>query len=165
MKKIDDIIKDLLARETLTSEESQRQLSIDFKKKKKRLPSPVLNAFVSSKFGKQKHPVLKWVEVDNQGINLQTSKGEAVRAVFRGIVATVAYVPGMNNVVILRHGNYYTLYARLGKMFVKRGEVVRALQSIGEVHTDAKGTTEMHFQVWKNDKKMDPEDWINTVAQ
>ncbi|MCY4419607.1 MAG: peptidoglycan DD-metalloendopeptidase family protein [Cytophagales bacterium] len=160
LRKLNQLIKETIRKELQEGRMKVSHLSQAFLRKKKKLPWPISNAFVSSKFGKQRHPVLKRIQVDNQGINLQAQKKELVKAVFEGHVTTIAYVPGMGNVIILRHGNYYTLYARLSRVFVKKGHVVVSEQPIGTPYTDPKGITEMHFQVWKESTKMNPEDWL-----
>ena len=103
---------------------------------------------------------MKGIMVDNQGVDIQTNKDAEVKSVFEGRVATVAFVPGMNSVVILQHGDYYTLYAKLKKVNVKKGQAVGLGDQIGEVFTDAKGVSEVQFQVWKSSNKLDPQLWL-----
>ena len=98
--------------------------------------------------------------VENQGVDIQTQKDAEVKSVFEGKVATTAFVPGMNSVVIIQHGDYYTLYAKLKTVNVKKGQIVRADQSVGSVFTDGAGISELQFQVWKNSTKLDPEKWL-----
>jgi septal ring factor EnvC (AmiA/AmiB activator) len=100
------------------------------------------------------------VEVDNLGVGIQTNKDENVRSVFDGKVKAVASVPGMNNVVIVQHGQYHTVYARLKTVNVKTGQEVKAKEVLGAVYTDKDGITELQFQVWKNDQKLDPQAWL-----
>lgn len=136
------------------------KLSTAFEGKRSRLAWPVQSGFVSEKFGKHPHPVLKNIWVENQGVDIQTQKNAQVKAVFEGKVATTAFVPGMNRVVIVQHGDYYTLYAKLKSVNVKKGQVIQANENIGEVFTNADGISEIQFQVWKNNVKMDPEKWL-----
>ncbi|UXX80663.1 peptidoglycan DD-metalloendopeptidase family protein [Reichenbachiella carrageenanivorans] len=136
------------------------KISTAFESKKSRLAWPVQSGFVSEKFGKHPHPVLKNIWVENQGVDIQTQKNAQVKAVFEGKVATTAFVPGMNRVVIVQHGDYYTLYAKLKSVNVKKGQVIQANENIGEVFTNADGISEIQFQVWKNNVKMDPEKWL-----
>lgn len=135
-------------------------LSASFEDNKNKLPWPVTSGFVSEKFGKHPHPVLKNITVENQGVDIQTKKDASVNTVFSGTVATTAFVPGMNSVVIIQHGDYYTLYAKLKTVNVKKGQTVSAKQSIGTVYTDKDGISELQFQVWKNNVKLDPEKWL-----
>ncbi len=145
---------------TLTPETAK--LSSSFEGNKNKLPWPVDNGFVSGKFGKHAHPVLKNIIVENQGVDIQTEKAANVRAVFDGKVSTVAFVPGMNTVVIVQHGDYFTLYARLKNINanIKKGYTVKAKELIGEVFTDNNDNTEVHFEVWKNFDKLNPEKWL-----
>lgn len=145
---------------TLTPETAK--LSSSFEENKNKLPWPVDHGFVSGKFGKHAHPVLKNIIVENQGVDIQTEKAANVRAVFDGKVSTVAFVPGMNTVVIVQHGDYFTLYAKLKNINtnIKKGYTVKAKELIGEVFTDNNDNTEVHFEVWKNFDKLNPEKWL-----
>lgn len=135
-------------------------LSSSFAGNMAKLPWPVAKGNVSHKFGKHPHPVLKGVYVENLGIDIQTLKNEPVRSVFEGKVITVAQVPGMNNVIMIQHGEFFTVYAKLKTVFVKTGQMVKAKEIIGEVYTDKDNNTELQFQVWKNSVKLDPEKWL-----
>lgn len=169
--KLDRLIADIVKKEiektskgkstdkiTLTVETAK--LSSSFEGNKNKLPWPVKSGFISGRFGKHPHPVLKNIQVENQGINIQTKKNEAVQSIFDGMVATVAFVPGMNSVVIVQHGDYYTLYARLKSVDVKKGQLLKANEKVGEIYTDKDGVSELQFQVWKNNVKLNPERWI-----
>lgn len=135
-------------------------ISASFEKSKARLPWPVSSGFVSEKFGFHPHPIYKRIKVPNDGISIQTKQGETVRAVFTGTVKKVAVVPGMKYVVIVQHGSYYTVYARLKEVLVQSGDEVKLNDAIGLVNTEANGVSELQFQVWKNTTKLDPELWL-----
>ncbi|HET9503428.1 MAG TPA: peptidoglycan DD-metalloendopeptidase family protein [Hymenobacter sp.] len=135
-------------------------LSSNFAGNKGRLPWPVARGFVSQHFGRHNHPVLKHVVVENRGVDIQTNNGEAVRAVFAGRVLTVAQVPGMNTIVMIQHGEYFTVYARLRSVSVHEGQLVDARQAIGTAATDADGTAQVQFQVWRNSANLNPEGWL-----
>ena len=66
----------------------------------------------------------------------------------------------MNNVIIIKHGNYFSLYARLKNLKVEKGDVVKSGAYLADVITNNEGTTELHFQIWKNNIKLNPEKWI-----
>ncbi|BDD07952.1 peptidase M23 [Fulvitalea axinellae] len=133
----------------------------DFSGLRKRLPWPVKSGFLSSRFGKHPHPVLKNIVVRNQGVDIQTSGDEEVRSVHSGVVKSIAMVPGaMKNVVIIQHGDYFTVYAKLKEVRVKSGDRVNGNQTIGVVSTDKTGKSEVQFQVWNNQKNLNPEDWL-----
>ena len=171
IKKLDNLIAEIVRKEIEESNKGKAsdaialsaegaKLSSMFEGKKNKLPWPVSTGFVSEKFGRHPHPVLKNIMVENQGVDIQTQKDAEVKSVFEGKVATTAFVPGMNSVVIIQHGDYYTLYAKLKTVNVKKGQIVRADQSVGSVFTDGAGISELQFQVWKNSTKLDPEKWL-----
>jgi murein hydrolase activator len=135
-------------------------LSNSFAANTNRLPWPVQHGTISQKFGRQPHPVLDHVEIDNLGINILTLKSEPVRSVFKGTVVTVAEVPGMNKVVMIQHGEYFTVYAKLKNVSVVSGQEINAKDPIGEVYTDKNDISEIQFQIWKNSVKLDPEKWL-----
>lgn len=163
--RLDKLIEDLVRAE-LAKQRSARanlanaELTTAFEKARAKLAWPVNTGFISSPFGRQAHPVLKGIEIDNRGIDIQTRQDERVKASFSGQVASVAFVPGMNNVVLIKHGDYYTLYAKLKEVNVKRGDVVVEDQVLGSVYTDTEGISELQFQVWKKSTKLDPAKWL-----
>lgn len=139
---------------------SAAELTRLFESRKNRLEWPVGSGFISSKFGKQPHPVLKRITVVNDGVGIQTEKGSPVRAVFDGEVTLIGTIQGKNNIVVIRHGSYLTVYARLKTINVKKGQRVRANDIIGEVFTDRDGISELEFQVYKGTTKLNPENWL-----
>lgn len=144
----------------LTKEETL--ISGNFAANQGRLPWPTSNGFISGHYGVQAHPVLKHVTTNNKGIYIQTPSGSNARAVFEGTVTQVGYFPGSNNLVIIQHGDYRTVYANLTSVYVKSGEKVSAKQSIGKIYTDDDNDnkTELYFQIWKGRSLLNPESWI-----
>ncbi|WP_246289475.1 murein hydrolase activator EnvC family protein [Hymenobacter terrestris] len=145
-------------RVTLTPETAK--LAASFTDNRGRLPWPVGKGFISQRFGRHNHPVLKNVVVENRGVDIQTNSGEPVRAVFSGKVLTVASVPGMGNIVMVQHGDYFTVYAKLRNVSVSEGQTIEARQTLGTVSTNAEGTSEVQFQVWRNSANLNPENWL-----
>lgn len=137
-----------------------KELSDSFEGNRNKLFWPVNAGFISQKFGTHPHPVYKNIVTKNDGVDIQTNENQEVRAVFDGEVKSVAFIPGYNNAVMIQHGEYFTVYARLKEVNVKKGQKIIAKQSIGVVYTDSDGTSEVQFQVWKNVKKLDPEQWL-----
>lgn len=121
---------------------------------------PVKSGFISNKFGEHPHPIIKNIKVKNDGIDIQTSKSSQVHAIYDGKVSTVAFIPGMNNVVIINHGEYYTLYAKLKNLKVQKGDIISEKQVIANLVTNNDGITQLQFQIWKNNIKLNPENWI-----
>ena len=137
-----------------------KALSTTFDKNRGKLPWPVNTGFVSSKFGIHAHTVLRQVTVENLGVDIQSNKGEVARTVFEGTIKAIVLVPGMRKVVIIQHGEYHTVYAKLQSTSVKVGQHVKAKDPIGTLYTDKNGITELQFQLWKNNQKLNPELWL-----
>ena len=145
-------------RVTLTPETAA--LSSSFADNRGRLLWPVARGFISQHFGRHPHPVLANVVVENRGVDIQTSAGEPVRSIFDGKVLTVSSIPGMNNIVMIQHGEYFTVYAKLRSVSVHEGQTVSARQAIGTVYTNSEGTSEVQFQLWRNSANLNPESWL-----
>jgi septal ring factor EnvC (AmiA/AmiB activator) len=167
-ERLDRLIADLINREiernkTLSTQAiaSEAELTSLFERNKNKLPWPVTSGFISSPFGRQPHPVLKGILIDNTGVDIQTNGEMDVISVFDGEVKTKAFVPGMNNVVIVKHGKYFTVYSKLKEVNVERGQKIKASDVIGKVFTDPDGKSEVHFEVWRNTEKLDPEKWLS----
>ena len=143
----------------LTPEELQ--LSEDFAGNKGKLPWPTERGIVSGTFGEHQHPVLPRVKINNNGIDILTSEGEHARAVFNGEVTRVISVPNFNNVVIIRHGEYLTVYSNLDEVLVSKGQKVETKQQIGRIYTNRnQNKTEMHFEIWKAKDLQNPAFWL-----
>lgn len=142
----------------------EKRLSDDFAGNRGRLPYPVAGRHtIVATFGEQQHQELKYVRTNNSGIDIQTSPGGEARAVFNGEVTRVFVVPGYNNSVIIRHGNYLTVYSNLSEVYVKAGDRVSTRQSIGRIFTDTEdsNSTILHFQLWKEKTKQNPAPWLD----
>jgi septal ring factor EnvC (AmiA/AmiB activator) len=136
-------------------------LSDEFSGNKFKLPWPVDRGFVSQKFGRFAHPTLQGIYIENNGVDIACPEFSKSRAVFRGEVSAIFPVPGMGKAVLLNHGEYYTVYARLEEVYVKQGQKVAIKELLGLIMTDENGKTELHFEVWKNQEKLNPEQWIS----
>ena len=146
--------------ERLSPTPEAARLSASFAGNRGRLPWPVSRGFVTERFGRHRHPVLKNVTVENHGIDIQTADGETARAVFAGKVLTVAQVPGMNSIVMIQHGEFFTVYAKLHNVQVRTGQQVDVRDALGTVFTAPDGTTELQFQLWRNSRDLNPEAWL-----
>lgn len=136
-------------------------LSRNFSGNKRKLGWPVDEGFVSERYGRHPHPAMKHVMIDNLGIDIQTKRNQSVRAVFHGEVGFVATVPGAaGRIVGLIHGDYVTVYCNLGDVNVSVGQRVKAGDKLGEVAGDRDGVSTLKFQIWKNQSKLDPEQWL-----
>lgn len=142
---------------------AEKQLSDNFANNRGRLPYPVAGRHtIVSTFGEQQHQELKYVRTSNSGIDIQTSPGADARSVFNGEVTRVFVVPGYNNSVIVRHGNYLTVYSNLSQVYVKAGDRVSTRQAIGRIYSDPEdgNSTILHFQLWKEKTKLNPQPWL-----
>jgi len=140
----------------------QVQLSKGFEKNKGKLPWPVLKGVVYSSFGEHAHPVLKGIKIRNDGIDIVTNKGGKARAVFDGEVRSIISVPGSANfAVLIKHGQFFSLYSNLEEVFVKPGDKVKIKQDIGKTSLDTEDhTTKLQFQIWKSTSKLNPVKWL-----
>lgn len=134
----------------------------NFEQNKQRLPWPVERGVITERFGIHRHAVLENVQVRNNGINISTEPGSQVRAVFNGEVSRVFGISGGNSAVIIRHGNFLTVYSNLREVTVKKGDKVTVRQNIGTVYTDFDDGNKsiLKFQIWKENQKLNPEEWI-----
>ena len=143
----------------LTPEE--KVLSANFGSNKGKLPWPTKTGFISEKFGEHPHPVLKHVRVRNDGVNITTDQKSDCRTIFKGEVTHILSMPGLNNVIIIRHGEYFSVYSNLATVNVKKGDIVYSKEKIGVVYTDkAQSTTVLKFQLWKGSTKLNPAIWL-----
>jgi septal ring factor EnvC (AmiA/AmiB activator) len=141
---------------------AEKTLSTNFANNKGKLPWPVERGVISSSFGKHASVVSDKVTVTNNGIDIATTEGAQARAVFDGEVASVTKLTGANTVVILRHGEYFTVYSNLENVTVKRGDHVKTKQTLGTVHINkTEGKSELHFELLKETTRHDPATWLS----
>jgi len=137
------------------------ELSADFASNKGKLPWPVTKGVITDGFGPHEHPSIKGFIVDNKGVDISTTKGAPCRALFGGEVTGVVNVPGSGRVVIIRHGEYLSVYTNLEEVTVKTGDKITSKQTIGSVSfNDDEDKTVMNLQIWKGQKILNPEDWL-----
>lgn len=164
-KIIAEEIKKAKEREELAKKNNTKSvdynLSSNFAQNKGKLPYPVEQGIITGKYGLSPHPTQKKVTVNNNGVDISTTKGAKARSVFDGEVSYVM-LQGNNNVILIRHGLYFTLYSNLEKVFVKAGEKVTTGQEIGRVHTNVSdGKTILHFEIWQENRTtVNPALWI-----
>ncbi|MDE5773530.1 MAG: peptidoglycan DD-metalloendopeptidase family protein [Muribaculaceae bacterium] len=130
---------------------------------KGQLPRPVSGAFrITSQFGRHALPELPDVVYDNPGIDAEVSAGATATAVYAGKVSGVYMIPGFATVVIVNHGDYYTVYGNIDSSSVKVGDTVKQGDAVGKVASDPDnpGHSSIHFEVWKNRDKLNPAAWI-----
>lgn len=139
-------------------------LSKDFVSNKGKLPWPVEKGHIIEKFGTHAHPTLSKVTVDNNGIDIRTEANQAVRSIFEGEVVNTFYLPTNQNTIIIKHGEYFTVYSRLKSISVDIGDKVSTNQKLGVAYTSAtEKITTVHLEIWKSINKLNPQDWIKSV--
>ena len=143
---------------SLTPEE--QNLNTSFINNKGKLPWPVVKGAKVSDFGSYPHPDVPSVQIENHGIDIMVEAGTPARAVFEGVVTGVMNIMG-TTVVMVRHGEYLTVYQNLSSTSVKKGDKVSTKQTIGTVaKSTSSNTYELHFEVWKNDRYVNPNEWL-----
>ena len=144
---------------TLTPE--QKTLAANFTSNKGKLPWPVKEGSVKVRYGTKPSPIDRTIKIKSNGVRIATNKSEKVRAVFDGTVHTIMIPKNGNMVIMIQHGNYFTVYKNLSKIYVKKGDRVSTKQDIGEVLTSkATNETILSFAVWKDGKTQDPSSWV-----
>ena len=134
-----------------------------FAGEKGRLPWPVEEGFVSSKYGTHRHPTLKRVTVNNRGVDIQTTKDSYVKSIFAGKVVSIASIPGQGITVLIQHGEYFTAYSKLKAVTVKKGEEIQIGQRLGQVLTNSKNVSILKLLVIAPGKKrLNPETWLQS---
>jgi len=169
---IDKIIRDAIAKSNkksgtassskgfaLTAE--AKVLAKDFLNNKGKLPWPVEKGVVKVRYGRQPSPIDRTVTINSNGVRISTEKNAKVRAVFAGEVLKIQKQKRSNPAVLIKHGNYITVYKNLGKLFVKPGDKVTTKQDIGEVFTNpATGESILRFSLYKDNATQNPSSWI-----
>ncbi len=141
-----------------------KELNADFESNRGKLPWPVEKGTVTSNFGKQAHPVLRGIQIENNGLDIGCLPGAPVRAVFRGEVSSVIVIPGAGKAVMLSHGAYRTVYSNLRDVAVNKGDKVETKQVVGTVMTED-GASTAHIEIWRINgdgqlQKVDPATWL-----
>lgn len=136
-------------------------LASNFEANRGQLGWPVTRGVIKGKFGKTRSLTDSSVEVNNSGVKIATERNAQVKAVFNGEVSKIVVVKNANPAIIIRHGNYLSIYNNLSKIYVKSGDKINTGQVIGEVFTNkSTGETLLDFRIYKNNKKLNPQYWL-----
>jgi len=169
-KKLTDKIKRLIIEEAKKEAENTRKnlssnlvaLSNNFKENKGKFSIPIDKGVITGTYGESYHPILKEVKIKNNGIDITVSKNSDVFSIFKGEVRTIFRIPGSNLNIIIRHGNFLSVYANLSVINVSIGQVIKSYQKIGEINLQkGEETAILHFELWNENKTEDPMNWIN----
>ena len=155
-QKITVALRKLIKNVSANSSSVKTKLSRNFEKNKGRLPYPA-KGIISSSFGKHRHAVLKNVQINNDGIDIATEQGQDAKAVFKGEVVQVLKIPGANKAIIIKHGQYYSVYSNLEEVYVKKGDKVSTGEAVGK--PDARM---LNFQIWFKNNKLNPQKWLKS---
>lgn len=137
------------------------ELSGKFSNDQGKLPWPSERGVITSSFGEHPHPTLRSIKIENNGIDITTDKGTTARTVYEGSVSAVVSIPGAHKAVIVRHGEFLSVYSNLEDVKVKMGDKVGVKQELGTVVTSREdGKTVLHFEIWKGATKLNPAKWI-----
>lgn len=141
----------------------ESKLTVQFEQSKGKLPLPIKGKYkIVRGFGVNQHPELKYVKTKNSGIDIETQSGADAYAIFPGRVSEIFRQAGYNNIVMVRHGSYITIYTNLSTISVKKGDVVEANQKLGQVYVDtADGNRSLlHFEIRLEKTKLNPQEWL-----
>ena len=133
---------------------------LSFSERKGLLSWPVDNGVIISKFGRQRHPELDNIYIQNNGIDIQARIGSVAQAVHDGKVVGVQEVPGFGKSIVVKHDGFYTVYAKLDRSYVDNGEEVGVGQRLGSIDVDEMGLSTLHFELWDGKTKLNPLSWI-----
>jgi septal ring factor EnvC (AmiA/AmiB activator) len=146
---------------TIATTPEEVALSSSFEANKGKLPWPTSQGVIVSQYGVHKHPEVKGAVIENKGIDIRTTKGSTIRSIFKGEVSRIAKGPTGLLVVIIRHGEYMSVYANLKSVSVKNGQKVDTKQTIGTVSTNEDGVSEYKFQIFKGTHHLNPSIWLS----
>ena len=149
--------------DTYSMSKADRELSGNFANNRGKLPMPITGAYIiTSHYGQYSVEGLRNVKLDNKGIDIQGKPGAQARAIFNGKVAAVFKLNGLFNILV-RHGNYISVYCNLSSALVEQGDDVTTKQTLGQIFSDGadNGRTVLHFQLRKEKEKLNPEPWLN----
>lgn len=161
-REIESLIKKEAKKSNFSSLNTELKIiSKNFEENKGRLPWPTSQGIVINKFGDHPHPVIKGVNISNNGIDISTVKNSGVHCIFKGRVSKIFNIKGANSTIIIQHGNYFSVYHNIINVSVKSGQEVNIKQKLGDVYTDNKiGESVLHLEIWKELEKQDPEIWL-----
>ncbi len=157
-----DAIIEAERRAALANSIDMSSLTEAFAEEKGKLPWPVEEGFVSSKYGTHKHPTLKRVTLNNKGIDIQTTKDAYVKSIFAGKVVGVMSIAGQGNTVLIQHGEFFTAYSRLKAVTVQKDQEVQIGERLGQVLTNSKNVSEMKLRINAPKGTVNPESWLQS---
>jgi murein hydrolase activator len=144
------------------SQTPEGKLSNSFRESRGSLPWPVSNGQVTNKFGRQPHPLAPDLFIDNSGVDIQTPNNCQVKSIYKGEVVRVFDMPTYQNCVMVKHGDYFTVYSYLKSVNVREGMEITAGQSIGvSGYDETHGYSLINLQIWHYQNKQNPQNWLS----
>ncbi len=168
-RRLENEIKLLIESEILKTKElnisvltpAEKIISKDFEKNIGGLPWPVHKGIITGQYGEQEHPVLRGIKIKSIGIDINTLEGESAICIFDGEVTKIVAIMGANYTVIVKHGEYRTVYQNLVEVSVKTGDKVKKGDRLGIIYTDNNKSTRLHFQIWQDKNNVNPVVWLS----
>ncbi len=156
-KNIENIIlNNLSGGNSVIATSEAKVVSNSFEENKSKFSWPVKAGYISSHFGKHRHPTIKGVYNFNNGIDFRTEPDSEVKSIFEGEVVGLMHITGYNWMIIIKHGKYYTVYSKLENVVISKGDKVKRGQTLGRIGDNG----QFHFEIWKEKTKLNPEKWI-----
>lgn len=148
---------------SLSAEDARRMAEISgrFDQNKGKFPYPVQGGVITDRYGKHPHPTQRGLTIDNKGVNIMAERGSSVRCLLDGTVTRVVFIKGLNNCVMIQHGDYFTVYSNLASVSVKANDKVKTNQIIGTIPgADDANDYYIHFELWRGTTNLNPEVWF-----
>ena len=138
-----------------------RALAAKFELNKGKLPWPIEEGLITRRFGQQPHPTFPGITINSTGLHMVTRRGKSAAAIFDGNILNILVTSEGRKNVLIQHGNYISSYNNLDKLYVRKGDVVKTGEKIGQIFTDkVSGKTTLIFVLYKNTTKLNPSSWI-----
>lgn len=153
------IIKTPTKTEPVLMSPKDQELTSDFASNKGKLPWPVEKGTIVGAFGKHEHPTLKGIFLENNGLDIKAAEAAKGRTIFKGTVVSVFTLPTTQTCIIVKHGEYFTVYSNISEASVKSNDNLSTKQNIGTLYTD-KSDTRIHIEIWKGKDKLNPAEWL-----
>ncbi len=149
------------ANESTSTAKTREIDNSSFAKNKGALNWPVAKGSITGKFGTHPHPTIKNVDVSNNGVDFTIPGATTVSCIYDGEVVGITNIPGFKNMVIIKHGTYYSVYSKLDGVSVTKDQKIKRGQAIGNIVAGDDGSSELHFELWKDKSKLNPQSWFN----
>ncbi len=161
-KKVEIEQPENIEKKPIAEKKTSAQLTSGFRLSKGKLPQPVKGKYrVVRTFGQQKHPSLKYITTDSKGIYVETGKSSDIIAIYEGEVSRVLSHRTYNTIIIIRHGEYFTIYCNVDDTTIKEGDIVKQGQKIGSVFIpDGETNGILHFQIRCGREELNPTNWL-----